>query len=68
MFSYNPLWKTLLDKSMNKTELTNLANLTNQTVADMGKNKNVSMVTLNKICNRLHCTISDVISHIPDNE
>lgn len=68
MFSYNPLWKTLLDKNMNKTELLNCANLTSQTIADMGKNKFVSMATLNKICNTLKCDISSVIEHFPDNE
>lgn len=68
MFSFNPLWKTLLDKNMNKTDLLKSANLTSQTIADMGKNKFVSMATLNKICNTLKCDISDVIEYIPDND
>ena len=68
MFSYNPLWKTLLDKHMNKTELLKTANLTSQTIADMGKNKFVSMSSLNKICNTLKCNIQDVIEHLPDEE
>ena len=67
MFSYNPLWKTLLDKNLKRTELLNIAGLTSQTVADMGKDKFVSMSTLDKICNSLNCDISDVIKHIPDN-
>lgn len=68
MFSYNPLWKTLVDKNMNKTDLMNIAHLSSQTIADMGKNKYVSMSTLNKICNILQCDIQDVIKHFPDNE
>lgn len=68
MFSYNPLWKTLVDKNMNKTDLMNITNLSSQTIADMGKNKYVSMSTLNKICNTLNCDISNVILHVPDNE
>lgn len=68
MFNYNPLWKTLLDKNMNKTDLMNNANLTFQTIADMGKNKFVSMSTLNKICNSLQCNIEDVVKHFPDND
>lgn len=67
MFSYNPLWKTLLDKNMNKTDLLNKAHLTSTTIADMGKNKFVSMSTLNRICNTLQCDISSVIKHFPDN-
>ncbi len=66
MFSYDPLWKMLIDKKMTKTDLLHNANLTFQTIVDMGKNKFVSMATLNKICNTLHCEISDVIKHFPD--
>lgn len=68
MFSYNPLWKTLLDKNMKKTDLLNEAHLTSTTISDMGKNKFVSMSTLNKICNTLQCDISSVIQHFPDEE
>ena len=68
MFSYNPLWKTLVDKNMNKTDLMNITHLSSQTIADMGKNKYVSMSTLDKICNTLNCDISNVILHVPDNE
>lgn len=68
MFLYDPLWKTLVDKHMNKTDLLNNANLNSSTIADMGKNNYVSMSTLDKICNTLNCNISDVIQHIPDNK
>lgn len=66
MFSYNPLWKTLIDKNINKTELLTKTNLSSAIIADMGKNNFVSMSTLNKICNTLQCNIEDVIQHIPD--
>ena len=68
MFSYNPLWKTLVDKKMKKTDLINITNLSSQTIADMGKDKYVSMSTLDKICHTLNCDISNVIQHIPNNE
>ena len=68
MFSYNPLWKTLVDKSMNKTDLMNSTHLSSQTIADMGKNKYESMATLDKICNTLNCDISNVIEHISNDQ
>lgn len=68
MFSYKPLWKLLLDKDMNKTDLMNITHLSSQTIADMGKNNYVSMSTLDKICNTFNCDISSVIQHVPDNE
>lgn len=68
MFSYNPLWKTLIDRNMNKTDLGKKCHLTKQTIADMNKNKYVSLKSLDRICKNLNCNISDIIEYIPDNE
>lgn len=67
MFSYNPLWKTLLDKNMKRTDLLTVASISRQTLADMGKNKPVNLTTLDKICNALECKIEDVIEHFQSN-
>lgn len=67
MITYKPLWKLLIDRKMNKLDLVEIANITRQTLADMGKDKPVSTKTLNKICNALNCKIEDIIEHIPDN-
>jgi putative transcriptional regulator len=37
------------------------AGLTTNMIANMGKGKNISMETLLRICETLHCGISDVI-------
>lgn len=68
MFSYNPLWKLLIDKNLSKTELRTSCNITKQTLADMNKNKYVSLKTLDKICKYMNCNISDVIEYIPNKE
>ena len=44
--SYKPLSHTLLDRNM---------------IANMGKNKGISMETLERICDALQCEITDVI-------
>ena len=59
--SYMPLWHTLLDKNMKKDDLRVAAGLTTNMIANMGKNKGISMETLERICDTLHCEISDVI-------
>jgi len=61
MFSLNPLWKTLIDKNMTKTDLRIKANFSMRTLATMGKNKYVSLAVLDKICYTLNCKIEDVI-------
>lgn len=59
--SYKPLWNTLLQNGMSKEDLREKANLTTNAIANMGKEQNISMTTLLKICGALDCDVSDVI-------
>lgn len=59
--SYKPLWKTLLEKGMTKEDLRIKAKLSTNAIANMGKDKNVSMETLLKVCRILECDIDSVI-------
>ncbi|MBP3197316.1 MAG: helix-turn-helix transcriptional regulator [Butyrivibrio sp.] len=59
--SFMPLWHTLLNKKMRKEDLRIAAGLTTNMISNMGKNKGISMETLAKICDALHCDIIDVI-------
>ena len=42
-FSYNKLWKLLIDKNMMKKDLMDKTHVTSSTIAKMGKNKPVSL-------------------------
>lgn len=66
MISYNPLWKMLIDLNKKKTDLIADCKLNKRTIADMGKNKYVSLQTIEKICNAYNCNICDVIEYIPE--
>lgn len=66
MFSFNPLWKTLIDKNIKKTNLQEQIECSSTTIATMGKNQYVSMEILDRICNKLDCKIEDVIEHVKD--
>lgn len=44
--SYNKLWKMLVDRNMNKTELRTQAKISTNAIAKMGKNEPVSMDTM----------------------
>ena len=59
--SYNNLWKLLIDRGMNKTELKEAAGVSFNVMARMGKNQTVSMESIEKICIVLNCGISDVL-------
>lgn len=65
-FSYNKLWKMLIDKNMMKKDLMAKTSITSSTIAKMGKNKAVSMEVLGKICMALDCNIGDIVDVIKD--
>lgn len=59
--SYNKLWKLLIDKGMNKTQLKDAAGLSSSTISKMGENEQVSMDSMLKICKTLNCDIGDIV-------
>ena len=64
---YNKLWKMLIDKKMTKTQLCKLAKVSTNAVAKMGRDEDVRVETLVKICGVLNCTIDDIMEIIPEN-
>ncbi|RHR05570.1 XRE family transcriptional regulator [Pseudoflavonifractor sp. AF19-9AC] len=62
--SYDKLWKMLIDKKMNRTELKDAAGISFNVLAKMGRNEFVSMESLFKICTTLGCTIGDIVEFI----
>ena len=64
--SYKKLWKILIDRDMSKTNLVKKAGITTNAMAHMGKNEDVRVETLAKICIALDCTMDDIIDVIPD--
>lgn len=59
--SYSRLWKLLIDRGMNKSQLKDAAHISTNAVAKLGKSEYVSLDTLEKICVALDCRIEDVI-------
>lgn len=66
--SYNKLWKQLIDKNMTKTDLRLKADIGTATLAKLGKNEQVSMEVLLKICNVLNCDISEIMEVIKESK
>lgn len=55
--SYNKLWKLLIDKNMNKTDLRDKSQISTASLAKLGRNENLTTAVLLKICNALDCDI-----------
>ncbi len=59
--SYKPLWRQLLEKDMKKVDLMRMGNFSPNLIANMGKDKYISLKNIVKICDVLDCEITDVI-------
>lgn len=65
-FSYNPLWKMLIDKGMTKEQLRKAVNLSSTTIAKMGRGEKVSLDVIERICNYFECQPGDILEYIKD--
>ena len=59
--NYNKLWKLLIDKGMMKKELGLAAGISPSLIAKLGRNENVTVEVLVKICAVLNCTLDDIM-------
>ena len=64
--NYNKLWKVLIDRNMMKKDLIQLAGISTNAMAKMGKGGDVSTQVLRKICAALDCKIEDIVEIIPE--
>lgn len=61
---YNKLWKLLIDRNMSKTQLIKAAKISTNAMAKLGRNEDVRVEVLVKICSTLNCTMDDIMEII----
>ena len=66
--SYNRLWKLLIDKGINKSQLCKQAKIGTNAMAKLGKNEDVRVEVLTKICEELRCSIGEIMELVEDDE
>lgn len=66
MITYEPLWITLQQRNISQYSLIKDYGFSTGTLDSLHQNKNITMKTLNDICNVLNCNVESVIKHIPD--
>ena len=67
-FSYNKLWKLLVDKKMSKADLRKAAGIAPNTMTRLRRDEEVTLTVLNKICKTLDVDIGDIMEFLPDTE
>ena len=65
---YKKLWKLLIDKNLKRTDLKKLAGISSGSLAKLGKDENVSMDILQKLCKALECNIGDIMDLVPEDK
>lgn len=66
VISYDKLWKLLIDKKWNRTDLKEKSGISTASLAKLGKGENLTTAVLLKICNTLDCNISDIMDVIDE--
>ena len=51
----------MIDKRISKTELTHMAGISTNAMAKLGRDEDVRMAVLEKICSALNCKIEDIV-------
>lgn len=65
--SYDKLWKLLIDKKMNKSDLRDKVGMGPSTLAKLGKEEKISMDVIMRICEVLKCDVGDIMEILPEN-
>lgn len=65
VLDYSPLWKTMQKKGISQYALLQ-AGIDNKTLDSIKKGKNITLLTLEKICFALECSPNDVVAFLPE--
>ena len=64
--SYRKLWHVLLDKRIKRSELMEIAGISDYSFRKLRNDQDVSTEVLTKICVALECEVSDIVDFFPD--
>ena len=61
----NKLWKLLIDRKTTKTQLCQAAKASTNAAAKVGRDEDVGVDVLRRICEALDCSFEDIMGLIP---
>lgn len=66
IIDFSPLWVTMKNKGVTQYQLIKQG-IDNKTLDSLKKNKNITLLTLEKLCTILDCTPNDIVKFINEN-
>lgn len=64
MISYKPLWRTLFEREMKKTDLLDVVGISRGTLTKLSKNEPVNVKIIDRICEKLEIEVTDVVEYV----
>ena len=61
MIDYTPLWQTMKEQNITQYRLLKDGVVDNKTLDGLKHNKNITLLTLERLCRYLHCTPNDIV-------
>lgn len=61
VIDFSPMWVTMAKKGVSQYQLLKNNVLDNKTLDSLKKNKNITLLTLERLCNALDCTPNDIV-------
>lgn len=68
LISYAPLWKTMETQGETTYTLINKYGINPRTIYNLKHNKSITMYTLERLCQILHCQAEGIVLFIPDTQ
>lgn len=65
MIDYSPLWRTMQEREITQYQLLKKG-IDNKTLDSLKKGKNITLITLEKLCKIIGCTPNDVVRFIDE--
>ena len=64
MIDFSPLWETMADKNVTQYRLLKDGIIDNKTLDGLKHNKNITLLTLERLCKYLDCTPNEIVRFI----
>lgn len=65
MIDYSPLWRTMHEKGITQYQLIK-GGIDNKTLDSLKKGKNITLLTVEKLCSIIGCTPNDIVRFVED--
>lgn len=66
MIVYDKLWETMQEKGISQYALIHRYHISPSQITRLKRNESVSTHTIDVFCSILHCSVEDIMTHLPD--